>query len=166
MLKAGTLLLAITLSCPITSVLLDFHPVNLPWHLCLQMQNPNCLVMVDNCYGEFVESIEPPMVVCDIFCIPGSLEGHFNIINACTGCRFDCRQFDKKSWWNHCTMRWICCREGKMGKSSCCSSLCSRAWGWLWLNSRWYYESFFPGVIPFTSNGWWGNQGTGFCMSS
>ncbi|KAH0986745.1 hypothetical protein GBA52_013922 [Prunus armeniaca] len=25
-------------------------------------QNPNCLVMVDNCYGEFVESIEPPMV--------------------------------------------------------------------------------------------------------
>jgi cystathionine beta-lyase family protein involved in aluminum resistance len=41
----------------------------------IKMQNSNCLVMVDNCYGEFVESIEPPMVVCDIFCIPGSLEG-------------------------------------------------------------------------------------------
>lgn len=32
-----------------------------------QMQNPNCLVMVDNCYGEFVESIEPPMVVGGVF---------------------------------------------------------------------------------------------------
>lgn len=31
----------------------------------MQMQNPECSVMVDNCYGEFVESIEPPMVVCD-----------------------------------------------------------------------------------------------------
>lgn len=29
------------------------------------MQNPKCVVMVDNCYGEFSESIEPPMVVCD-----------------------------------------------------------------------------------------------------
>lgn len=34
------------------------------------MQNPNCLVMVDNCYGEFVESIEPPMVVRTIFVTP------------------------------------------------------------------------------------------------
>ncbi|WRX28135.1 Putative methionine gamma-lyase - like 1 [Theobroma cacao] len=33
----------------------------------IKMQNPNCLVMVDNCYGEFVESIEPPMVVGGIF---------------------------------------------------------------------------------------------------
>jgi cystathionine beta-lyase family protein involved in aluminum resistance len=30
----------------------------------LQMQNPNCMVMVDNCYGEFVETSEPAMVVC------------------------------------------------------------------------------------------------------
>lgn len=29
----------------------------------IKMQNPNCLVMVDNCYGEFVESIEPPAVI-------------------------------------------------------------------------------------------------------
>ncbi|GMN65230.1 hypothetical protein TIFTF001_034299 [Ficus carica] len=36
-----------------------------------QMQNPNCLVMVDNCYGEFVESIEPPYVGADL--IAGSL---------------------------------------------------------------------------------------------
>ncbi|KAM7278011.1 hypothetical protein ACFE04_005145 [Oxalis oulophora] len=35
------------------------------------MQNPNCLVMVDNCYGEFVECIEPPMVGADL--IAGSL---------------------------------------------------------------------------------------------
>ena len=34
------------------------------------MQNPNCLVMVDNCYGEFVESIEPPLVVWDILLHP------------------------------------------------------------------------------------------------
>lgn len=34
-------------------------------------QNPNCLVMVDNCYGEFVEGIEPPMVGADL--IAGSL---------------------------------------------------------------------------------------------
>lgn len=33
----------------------------------IQTQNPNCLVMVDNCYGEFVENIEPPMVVGNIF---------------------------------------------------------------------------------------------------
>ncbi|KAF1885025.1 hypothetical protein Lal_00028914 [Lupinus albus] len=36
-----------------------------------EMQNPGCLVMVDNCYGEFVESIEPPMVGADL--IAGSL---------------------------------------------------------------------------------------------
>ncbi|KAF8413962.1 hypothetical protein HHK36_001959 [Tetracentron sinense] len=35
------------------------------------IQNPNCLVMVDNCYGEFVESMEPPMVGADL--IAGSL---------------------------------------------------------------------------------------------
>ncbi|KAF9589608.1 hypothetical protein IFM89_026107 [Coptis chinensis] len=35
------------------------------------MQNPYCLVMVDNCYGEFVESMEPPMVGADL--IAGSL---------------------------------------------------------------------------------------------
>lgn len=34
----------------------------------MQTQNPNCLVMVDNCYGEFVENIEPPMVVCTNIC--------------------------------------------------------------------------------------------------
>lgn len=34
-------------------------------HNNVQLQNPNCLVMVDNCYGEFAESIEPPMVVYD-----------------------------------------------------------------------------------------------------
>ncbi|PQP94774.1 uncharacterized protein Pyn_40747 [Prunus yedoensis var. nudiflora] len=37
----------------------------------IKTQNPNCLVMVDNCYGEFVESIEPPMVGADL--IAGSL---------------------------------------------------------------------------------------------
>ncbi|KAJ6728015.1 hypothetical protein OIU74_006129 [Salix koriyanagi] len=37
----------------------------------IKMQNPNCLVMVDNCYGEFVESIEPPSVGADL--IAGSL---------------------------------------------------------------------------------------------
>ncbi|XP_068661294.1 uncharacterized protein, partial [Aristolochia californica] len=30
------------------------------------MQNPGCCVMVDNCYGEFVESMEPPMVGADL----------------------------------------------------------------------------------------------------
>ncbi|XWS52012.1 hypothetical protein CRYUN_Cryun11dG0031100 [Craigia yunnanensis] len=35
-------------------------------HLYEQMQHPNCLVMVDNCYGKFVESIEPPMVDTDL----------------------------------------------------------------------------------------------------
>ncbi|XP_060973142.1 uncharacterized protein LOC115724438 isoform X1 [Cannabis sativa] len=37
----------------------------------IKMQNPNCLVMVDNCYGEFVENIEPPYVGADL--IAGSL---------------------------------------------------------------------------------------------
>ncbi|KAK9152602.1 hypothetical protein Sjap_000082 [Stephania japonica] len=37
----------------------------------IKMQNPNCLVLVDNCYGEFVESMEPPMVGADL--IAGSL---------------------------------------------------------------------------------------------
>ncbi|KAF3453623.1 hypothetical protein FNV43_RR04064 [Rhamnella rubrinervis] len=37
----------------------------------IKMQNPTCLVMVDNCYGEFVETIEPPMVGADL--IAGSL---------------------------------------------------------------------------------------------
>lgn len=37
----------------------------------IKMQNPNCLVMVDNCYGEFVETIEPPAVGADL--IAGSL---------------------------------------------------------------------------------------------
>ncbi|KAK4771171.1 hypothetical protein SAY87_031703 [Trapa incisa] len=37
----------------------------------IKAQNSNCLVMVDNCYGEFVESIEPPMVGADL--IAGSL---------------------------------------------------------------------------------------------
>ncbi|GLT74762.1 hypothetical protein SLA2020_465400 [Shorea laevis] len=37
----------------------------------IKMRNPKCLVMVDNCYGEFVESIEPPMVGADL--IAGSL---------------------------------------------------------------------------------------------
>ncbi|KAL5737930.1 hypothetical protein ACOSP7_030691 [Xanthoceras sorbifolium] len=37
----------------------------------IKMQNPNCLIMVDNCYGEFVEIIEPPMVGADL--IAGSL---------------------------------------------------------------------------------------------
>ncbi|PWZ53018.1 hypothetical protein Zm00014a_032025 [Zea mays] len=35
------------------------------------MQNPNCMVMVDNCYGEFVEISEPAMVGADL--IAGSL---------------------------------------------------------------------------------------------
>lgn len=50
-----------------------------------------------------------------------------------------------------------------MGRSSCCSPLCARPWHWLRLNSWWYYASFFPGHVPCTSNGWWGNKGTGFC---
>ncbi|EPS63467.1 hypothetical protein M569_11317, partial [Genlisea aurea] len=37
----------------------------------IKSQNPNCLVMVDNCYGEFTESMEPPMVGADL--IAGSL---------------------------------------------------------------------------------------------
>ncbi|GAB4846324.1 hypothetical protein Ancab_025330 [Ancistrocladus abbreviatus] len=37
----------------------------------IKMQNDHCLVMVDNCYGEFVENIEPPMVGADL--IAGSL---------------------------------------------------------------------------------------------
>ncbi|CAM0901880.1 unnamed protein product [Alopecurus aequalis] len=37
----------------------------------IKMQNPNCKVMVDNCYGEFVETSEPPMVGADL--IAGSL---------------------------------------------------------------------------------------------
>ncbi|XP_042024899.1 uncharacterized protein YnbB-like isoform X2 [Salvia splendens] len=34
------------------------------------IKNPHCLVMVDNCYGEFTDRIEPPMVGADL--IPGS----------------------------------------------------------------------------------------------
>ncbi|CAA7394682.1 unnamed protein product [Spirodela intermedia] len=37
----------------------------------IKMQNPDCLVMVDNCYGEFVETVEPPSVGADL--IAGSL---------------------------------------------------------------------------------------------
>ncbi|XAR56582.1 Methionine gamma-lyase [Bertholletia excelsa] len=37
----------------------------------IKVQNPNCLVLVDNCCGEFVENIEPPMVGADL--IAGSL---------------------------------------------------------------------------------------------
>ncbi|XP_044386856.1 uncharacterized protein YnbB isoform X2 [Triticum aestivum] len=37
----------------------------------IKMQNKNCKVMVDNCYGEFVETSEPPMVGSDL--IAGSL---------------------------------------------------------------------------------------------
>ncbi|CAJ2676890.1 aluminum resistance protein [Trifolium pratense] len=37
----------------------------------IKMQNPECSVMVDNCYGELVESIEPPMVGADL--MAGSL---------------------------------------------------------------------------------------------
>ncbi|KAL5216120.1 hypothetical protein ABZP36_007521 [Zizania latifolia] len=37
----------------------------------IKIQNPNCMVMVDNCYGEFVETSEPPMVGADL--IAGSL---------------------------------------------------------------------------------------------
>uniref|UniRef100_A0A0D9WA32 Aminotransferase class I/classII domain-containing protein n=1 Tax=Leersia perrieri TaxID=77586 RepID=A0A0D9WA32_9ORYZ len=37
----------------------------------IKMQNPKCMVMVDNCYGEFVETSEPPMVGADL--IAGSL---------------------------------------------------------------------------------------------
>ncbi|KAK9688990.1 hypothetical protein RND81_09G026600 [Saponaria officinalis] len=32
----------------------------------IKKQNPNCLVMVDNCYGEFVDIIEPTMVGADL----------------------------------------------------------------------------------------------------
>ncbi|KAJ8477739.1 hypothetical protein OPV22_021466 [Ensete ventricosum] len=37
----------------------------------IKMQKPDCMVMVDNCYGEFVETYEPPMVGADL--IAGSL---------------------------------------------------------------------------------------------
>jgi len=37
----------------------------------IKLQNPNCMVMVDNCYGEFVETSEPAMVGADL--IAGSL---------------------------------------------------------------------------------------------
>lgn len=33
------------------------------FHLTLQAQNPDCVVLVDNCYGEFVETVEPTAVV-------------------------------------------------------------------------------------------------------
>ncbi|KAL3850770.1 hypothetical protein ACJIZ3_012652 [Penstemon smallii] len=42
------------------------------------------------------------------------------------GCRSYCWKFYKKSWWNNCTMRWVCCWEEKMGSSSSRSSLCTR----------------------------------------
>ncbi|CAA0825194.1 Unknown protein [Striga hermonthica] len=32
----------------------------------IKLQNPECLVTVDNCYGEFTEIIEPPMVGADL----------------------------------------------------------------------------------------------------
>ncbi|KVI10516.1 hypothetical protein Ccrd_011102 [Cynara cardunculus var. scolymus] len=41
------------------------------WRRSLSTQNPNCMVMVDNCYGEFTEAIEPTMVGADL--IAGSL---------------------------------------------------------------------------------------------
>ncbi|XP_020576531.1 uncharacterized protein LOC110022056 [Phalaenopsis equestris] len=37
----------------------------------IKMRNPDCVVIVDNCYGEFVEAYEPPMVGADL--IAGSL---------------------------------------------------------------------------------------------
>ncbi|XP_078437042.1 uncharacterized protein LOC144707701 [Wolffia australiana] len=37
----------------------------------IKMQKPDCMVMVDNCYGEFVEISEPPSVGADL--IAGSL---------------------------------------------------------------------------------------------
>ncbi|KAL8161415.1 hypothetical protein V2J09_012904 [Rumex salicifolius] len=37
----------------------------------IKTQKPDCVVMVDNCYGEFANSIEPPMVGADL--IAGSL---------------------------------------------------------------------------------------------
>lgn len=140
------------------------------------MQNPNCLVMVDNCYGEFVESIEPPMVVRTIFVIPFYIsyfqrekkKSWIRAISCCfwySGCRFNCWKFDKKSRWNYSPMWWLCCRKGKMGKSSSCSSVCTWPWSWLWLNSWSHYESVFPRFIPFTSNGWRGCQGIGICTS-
>ncbi|KAI7996533.1 Signal peptide peptidase-like 3 [Camellia lanceoleosa] len=58
-----------------------FWLVVLPIAYSKSMQNLNCLVMVVNCYGEFVESMEPPMVGADL--IADSLI--------------------KKSWGNHCT---------------------------------------------------------------
>lgn len=54
LLSSTPIIFLITKSSPVT-----FLPFN------VQMQNPECSVMVDNCYGELVESIEPPMVVCD-----------------------------------------------------------------------------------------------------
>lgn len=33
-------------------------------HVIWQAQNPDCIVVVDNCYGEFVETAEPTAVVC------------------------------------------------------------------------------------------------------
>lgn len=60
------------MSFPVLLAILDIYPVFVSLKF-IQMQNPNCLVMVDNCYGEFVESIEPPMVVCEIFFIPSVL---------------------------------------------------------------------------------------------
>ncbi|TKY66579.1 YnbB protein [Spatholobus suberectus] len=41
------------------------------WRQSLSLQDPSCSVMVDNCYGKFVESIEPSMVGADL--IAGSL---------------------------------------------------------------------------------------------
>src|SRR5699024_11433138 len=42
--------------------------------------NPNLIVFVDNCYGEFVEGIEPPHVGADI--IAGSLDRKSTRLNS------------------------------------------------------------------------------------
>ncbi|KAE8785918.1 hypothetical protein D1007_40311 [Hordeum vulgare] len=63
-----TLLLGILLSYGDTDLpeANDEDTKTTPEILSLKMQNPNCKVMVDNCYGEFVETSEPPMVGADL----------------------------------------------------------------------------------------------------
>lgn len=81
-----------------------------------------------------------------------------------TGCRLNCRQSNKKSWWNHCTMWRVCCWKGKISKSSSSTSICTRAWDGLWLNPWRYNASILSGFVSFASNGWGSNQGISLCI--
>ena len=60
---------------------------------------PDCIVMVDNCYGEFVQTEEPTSCGADL--MAGSLI--------------------KKSGWRNCAYRRIYCRKKRFGRKLCIS---------------------------------------------